>query len=250
MVSVASKVLPLSERRFFTWMAVAMAVATFVGFAPTYYLVGVNTGPTPELTPRLHVHGALATAWILLLIAQTRLIAAGRRDVHKRLGVVGVLLGAAVFISGIIVAIRSERRVHTEANADTLGDPYVFLIFAFSSVGLFALFATLGVLNRHRPDRHKRLMLLATMSLIIPALARIVTQVMQGAGIVGVPGIVGALVLVNIFLAALVIHDFATRGQLHPATLWGGGFLLLSEPLRFVIGFSAPWQVFAKALMG
>lgn len=54
MVSVASKVLPLSERRFFTWMAVAMAVATFAGFAPTYYLVGFTAAPTPELTPVLH----------------------------------------------------------------------------------------------------------------------------------------------------------------------------------------------------
>ena len=249
MVSVASKVLPLTERRFFTWMALAMAVTTFAGFAPTYYLVGLNAGPTPELTPRLHVHGALATAWILLLIVQTRLIAAARRDVHKRLGIAGALLGAAVFISGIIVAINSERRVHTDANADTLADPYVFLVFAFASVSLFAFFATLGVLNRHRPDRHKRLMLLATMSLITPALARIVTQIVQGAGIVGVPGVVGAVVLVNVFLAALVIHDLATRRRLHPATLWGGGFLLLSEPLRFAIGFSAPWQAFARALM-
>ena len=140
--------------------------------------------------------------------------------------------------------------LHTDANADTLADPYVFLVFALASVGLFAFFATLGVLNRHRPDRHKRLMLLATMSLITPALARIVTQIVQGAGIVGVPGVVGAAILVNVFLAALVIHDLATRRQLHPVTLWGGGFFLLSEPLRFVIGFSAPWQAFAKTLMG
>jgi hypothetical protein len=250
MVSVASKVLPLSERRFFTWMALSMAAATFAGFAPTYYLVGLNSGPTPELTPRLHIHGVLATGWIVLLVAQTRLIAAGRRDLHQRLGILGVLLGVAVFVSGIFVAILSERRVHTEANAGTMADPYVFLVFAFASVGLFAFFATLGVLDRYRPDRHKRLMLLATMSLIIPALARIVTQILQGAGIVGVPGVIGAVMIVNVFLAALVIHDFATRGRLHPVTLWGGGFFLLSEPLRFVIGFSAPWQAFAKVLMG
>jgi hypothetical protein len=250
MVSVASRVQPLSERRFFTWMALAMGTATFVGFAPTYYLAGLHDGSTPVLTPRLHVHGALATAWILLLAVQTRLIAAGRHDIHKHLGIAGVLVATAVLVSGIFVAINSERRVHTDANAGTLADPYVFMVFPFASVGLFALFATLGILNRRRPDSHKRLMLLASMSFIIPALARIVTQVVQGTGIPAVPGVVGAMVLADLLIAALAIHDLRTRGRLHPVTQWGAGFFLLSEPLRFAIGFSAPWQAFARTLMG
>jgi hypothetical protein len=249
MVSVAARVLPLSDRRFFTGMALAMAAATFAGFAPTYYLAGLNDSPRPLLTPSVHLHGALCTAWVLLLIVQTRLIASGRREVHKRLGIAGAVVAAAVLASGVYVALHSQRRVHTEATADTLADPYVFLIFPFSSVGLFALFVTLGVLYRRRSDAHKRLLILATSSLIIPALARIVTQVVSGIGIVGVPGVVGALVLMNVFLIALAVHDYNTRGRLHPVTLWGGGFLLLSEPLRFAIGFSAPWQAFARAVM-
>ena len=116
----------------------------------------------------------------MLLIAQTRLIAHGRRDIHKLLGMAGVAIGVAVVFTGIFVAINSERRVHTAATADTLADPYVFLTFPFASVGLFALFATLGVIKRNRPDAHKRLMLLATASMIVPALARIVTQTTQG----------------------------------------------------------------------
>ena len=246
MVSVATQVRPLSERRFFTWMAVAFAAATFAGFARTYYLAGFHDAPTPVLTPVVHLHGALATAWVLLLIVQTRLIAYGRRDIHKLLGFAGVLIGTALVVVGTYVAIHSERRVHTAATADTLADPYVFLVFPFFSVGMFAVFATLGVLKRSRPETHKRFMLLATANMIIPALARIVTQTTSGA----VPGVVGAVVLLNVFLAALAIHDLRTRGRLHPVTLWGGGIVVISEVLRFVIGFSAPWQAFAKALMG
>jgi hypothetical protein len=249
MVSVASRVLPLSERRFFTGMALAMAAVTFVGFAPTYYLAAFNDGPRPLLSPSVHLHGALCTAWILLLILQTRLIASGRRALHKRLGVAGATIAAAVVVSGVFVALHSQRRVHTEATADTLADPYVFLIFPFSSVGLFAVFVALGVLNRQRADAHKRWMILATSSLIIPALARTVTQAVSGMGLVGVPGVVGALVLLDVFLVALAVYDYNTRGRLHPVTLWGGGFLLLSEPLRFAIGFSEPWQSFARAVM-
>lgn len=249
-ISVAPQARLLSDRGFFIGMALAMALTTFVGFAPTYYLVAFNDASTPVLTRSVHLHGALCTAWVLLLIAQTGLIAAGRRDIHKVLGSVGIGVAAAVVVSGIFVAIGSQRRVHTEAIADTLADPYVFLIFPFTSVSLFGLFATLGVLNRHRPDAHKRFMLLATANLVAPALARIVTRaVTEVPGIVAVPGVVGAALLLNVFLAAMVIHDFTTRGRLHPVTLWGGGFVLLSEPLRFVIGFSAPWQAFARMLM-
>jgi hypothetical protein len=246
MVSVASQVRPLSERRFFTWMAVAMAATTFAGFAHSYYLVAFHDAPTPVLTPSVHLHGALSTAWVLLLIAQARLVAHGRRDIHKLLGMVGVAIGAAIVFIGIFVAINSERRVHTAANADTLADPYVFLIFPFVSVGMFALFATLGVMKRNRPDAHKRLMLLATANMIVPALARIVTQTTDGA----VPGVIGAVALLNVFLIAMVTHDLSTRGRLHPVTLWGGAAVVVSEGLRFALGFSAPWQAFARTLMG
>jgi hypothetical protein len=249
MVSVASQVVPLSERRFFTGMALAMAAVTFAGFAPTYYLAALNDGPRPVLTPSVHLHGALCTAWLLLLIVQTSLVAAGRRDLHKRLGIAGVVVAAAVLVSGLFVALHSQRRVHTELTADTLADPYVFLIFPFASVGLFALFAALGVLNRHRLDVHKRLMILATANLIVPALARLVTLSTKGLGLVGVPGVVGAMVLLDVFVIALAAYDYISRGRLHPVTLWGGALIVLSEPLRFAIGFSAPWQALARAMM-
>jgi uncharacterized membrane protein YozB (DUF420 family) len=248
--NVAPQARLVSERQFFTGMALSMGLVTLVGFAPTYYLVGLNDAATPVLTPSVHVHGALNTAWILLLILQARLIAAGRRDIHRAAGIAGAVLATAIFVSGIFVAINSERRVHMAATADTLADPYVFLIFPFASAGLFALFATLGVLNRRRAEAHKRLMLLATANLIIPALARIVNQVVHALGWAGPPGVVGAVVLLNVFLAAMLVHDLNTRGRLHPVTMWGGGFVALTEVLRFVIGFSAPWQSFARSLMG
>ena len=249
MVSVAAHVRPLSDRRFFGAMALTLAATVFVGFGPTYYLVGLNDSPTPVLTPRLHVHAGLSTAWILMLIVQTQLIATGRRGLHKMLGFAGAAIAAVTTITGIMVALQSERRVHTAANAGTLMDPYVFLMFPTMSIGLFATFVGLAILKRNHPDTHKRLMLLGTISLTGPALARLVTMAVKGIGIVGLPGVVGAVLLMNVFIATIAIRDFKTRGRLHPATLWGGGLFVLSEPLRFVIAFSEPWQAFARALM-
>jgi hypothetical protein len=227
-------------------MSAAMAAVAFAGFARTYYLAGFNDGPKPTIGPMVHIHGALATAWIVLLIVQTRLVAYGRRDIHKLLGFAGTAIGAAVVAAGIYVAIHSERRIHTPANAGTLADPYVFLAMPFFSIGLFGLFATLGVLNRQRAEAHKRYMMLATLSMIVPAMARLVTQTTQGA----VVGVVGAMFIVNVFLIAMVVYDFYTRGRLHAVTLWGAVVTLLSEPLRFAIGYSAPFQAFARSLMG
>jgi hypothetical protein len=92
-------------------------------------------------------------------------------------------------------------------------------------------------------------MLFGTVSLIGPALARLVTMSFTGIGFVGVPGIVGAVLMMNVFIAAIAIRDFKVLGRLHPATLWGGGFFLLTEPLRFVVAYSEPWQSLARALM-
>lgn len=249
MVSVASQVRPVSERRFFIGMAAAMAAVTFVGFAPTFYLAGLNDRVTPVLTPNLHLHGLLSTAWIVLLAVQTTFVAAGRRDLHKKLGSVGLVLAAAIVVTGMMVALASKRRVHSAATADTLADPYVFLIFPTFAAGLFAAFVLAALLNRQRPDVHKRLMLLATANLTIPALARIINQ-LSGVGLVTVPGPVGAAVLVNLYLIPMVMHDYRARGQVHPVTLWGGLCMLVAGPLRFAIGFSDPWQGFARAVMG
>src|SRR4030095_7960607 len=48
----------------------------------------------------------------------------------------------------------------------------------------------------------------------------------------------------------MVVHDLYTRGRLHPVTLWGGAFTVHPEPLRFAIGYSEPFQAFARMLMG
>jgi hypothetical protein len=249
MVSVAAHVRPLGDRLFFGAMALALAATAIAGFAPTYYLVGLNDSPTPALTPKLHLHAGLSTTWLLMLVVQTQLIASGRRDLHRMLGFAGAAIAAATAITGVMVAIESERRVHTAANAGTLMDPYVFLMFPTMSIVLFAVFVSLAIFKRNRPDTHKRLMLLGTISLIGPALARLVTMAVQGLGLIGLPGVVGAVLLMNVFIAAIAIRDFKTRGGLHPATLWGGGLFVLSEPLRFAVAFSEPWQAFARVLM-
>ncbi len=107
---------PGTDRRFFTGLAVAVALSVFAGFAPTYYLKGLYG--TRVLSPFLHFHGMLFTSWILLFVTQTTLVAAKRTDLHRRLGIVGALLAVAMLVVGTAVAVAAaKRRVCLTTNA-------------------------------------------------------------------------------------------------------------------------------------
>src|SRR5687767_15519245 len=100
--------------RFFPGMAVAAAATVFFGFAPTYYLKSFThtavypTGlpVSPSLPALVHVHALVFTAWILLFLVQTALIAADRPRLHRRLGVAGAVLAFVMVIVGVMTAIR------------------------------------------------------------------------------------------------------------------------------------------------
>lgn len=87
---------------FFSGMALLMLVTVFVGFAPSYYLAGLLRAPLPS--PIIHVHGALFSCWILLLVTQTSLVSAGRVDVHRRLGIAGFMLDCVRVVVGVLAA--------------------------------------------------------------------------------------------------------------------------------------------------
>lgn len=49
----------------------------------------------------------------------------------------------------------------------------------------------------------------------------------------------------DLFVVAIVVYDLVTTRRIHGATLWGGLALVLSQPLRLLIGGSSPWLAFA-----
>ena len=79
-----------SERRFFAGMALATIASIIIGFLPSYFLRGlIDPGhKLPTMTPLMHLHGALFTAWMLLFVTQVLLVSGGRSDIHRKLGLV------------------------------------------------------------------------------------------------------------------------------------------------------------------
>lgn len=225
------------ERLFFGGMTIAMLVTVLAGFGPTYYFNSIS-GSTFVLTPVLHVHGAAFTTWMLLLVVQSTLISAGRLDVHRRVGIAGAVLGVCMMVLGAYVAVTRFR-----AGALTLGPDFpvgLLLAIALATIVVFPVLFGSALALRRRTDFHKRLVLLATVELVTAAVGRL--------PVVRDLGPLGFFAVADVFVVALIVYDLSTRGRIHPATLWGGLFLIASQPLRLAIGFSGPWQSFATWL--
>lgn len=223
----------LRERVFFSSMAIAMMLIAFVGFAPSYYLKAYFGAP-PELTPMLHWHGIAFTLWMVLLVAQTSLVASGRVAMHRKMGIAGVALATIMVVLGTAVAI-------TRAADGTLGPPGVPILFflAIPVIGIVVFAALFGaaIYFRRRSDFHKRLILIATMELLTAAVAR-----WPGVASLGAVGFFG---LTDLLIVVIAIYDYVTRGRIHPATLWGGLFLVVSQPGRLLLADTQMWQSFA-----
>jgi hypothetical protein len=226
------------EQRFFLGMAAAVALTVFLGFAPTYYLKGIFQ--SPPLSPLLHAHGLLSTLWVVLYLTQTSLIAAQQTRLHRRLGAVGAMLAVLLLTLGWFTAIDAARREVTPAGGPP---PLAFLAVPLGTLFAFLVLLGLGLYLRSRSQAHKRLMLLATIALLAPALARIGLQV-------GLPGPAVPIGGTIAFVAGCILYDRWAHSRVHPAFLWGGPLLVLSIPLRFLIGLSGAWQAVAAWLVG
>ena len=156
--------------RFFLVMAIVLFLPVAVGFGPTFFLrpwSGAKDylgGPFPV---HLVIHGSVLSAWYLLFIVQTTLVAAHRVDLHRRLGVIGVGLAVAVVVASVVTIVRSVPR------ATILGLPAevslgIVLGDTAALVGFVAYVAG-GVYLRRNAAAHKRLMLLAATVIVGPA---------------------------------------------------------------------------------
>ena len=200
------------DRLFFAGIALLVLIAVVAGFARTYFLAGGFWAKLPSVM--VHVHSALFTLWIALLLAQVALVASHRTRWHMRLGIAGMFLAPLMVITGFATLIGSIRRGFVP--------PPVLRIITAQDILILCLFSFLiswAFLARRDAPTHKRLVLCATFLIIIPAIARwpIVGNIAQNP--------VPFYVFVNSFPVLLVLYDLWTRRSLRRATIWGVGLM-------------------------
>ena len=105
---------------------------------------------------------------------------------------------------------------------------------------VFAILVTAGIALRRQAETHKRLMLLATTTLLTAAVARIAAPLNGGPLIF--------FGLTDLFVAAVIGYDLLSRRQVHPATIFGGLLIVVFKPLLMIAAFTPPWFAFADAL--
>ncbi|HEX6314366.1 MAG TPA: hypothetical protein VFZ73_05880 [Gemmatimonadaceae bacterium] len=203
------------ERYFHTVAAITMLLLTLVGFMP-FYLKGTGMAGreiSPQLFPLVLAHGSLMTSWVLLFLAQALLISTRHRRLHMKLGWLAVAVAIGVTVTGFMVAVESVRTV---PDFPFWGMAYrQFLLIMLAEVALFTAFVLAGVLSRKRPNRHRAMMLLATLSILAGATVRmpILFPVFGETGWVGVFGPIftlgGAFLVVRWFLTKSFDHAFA-----------------------------------------
>ena len=224
------------QRVFYTVMPIAMAVMVFVGFAPTYYLK--TAYGTPALTSLYHLHGFLFSMWMLFIIVQPALVAVRRVDVHRKLGTVGGVVAAAMVPAALAVALDLGRRGAAPPGVP----PLSFLLVPLATVIVFPVLIGAALYWRRYAETHKRLMLLGTLELVPAGVARWAAFAPYGP--------LAYFGITDLFIVAMAVFDVKTRGRVHPATLWGGLFLIGSQVGRIVISGTQPWLSFAGWLVG
>lgn len=149
---------------FFPAMALLLLGIVVTGFARTYFLAGMLLAKLPNTL--VHVHGAVFSSWIFLLVLQPFLIVAHKVKWHMKLGLLSLVLVPAMAILGVLAVFDFIRR------ALDYEIPEALLVGNLEILTLFVVFTLWGFLARRDAAAHKRLMILGTMAIMGPAIHR------------------------------------------------------------------------------
>lgn len=221
------------DRVFFAAMVVLLAGCVFLGFAHTYYLAG--TFQAHLASHVLHVHGAVFTLWIVLLLAQATLVSVHCVDMHRRLGIFGVFLAALIVIMGILAAGDSLARAGPRASSQILS----FSITPFTDMLIFGLLAGAAFRLRNDSATHKRLILLATIAMMRAAIFRWPFAFVFHNQL-------RAILLSYVFVELLIVYDLLCLHRLHKATMWATGLMIAVQVVRVPLGETESWHQVAR----
>jgi hypothetical protein len=227
------------ERRLYIGVISFAALTVFVGFAPSFYLRGWFHGP--GLSPLVVMHGTVFSAWIVLLLTQSLLVRSGNVRLHRRLGIAGAVLAASMVVLGVWTALVSA--AHGTIGQRVQAPPLEFLIVPLGQILIFGVLTGVAIALRRRPETHRRLMLVATIHLIAPAVVR------AAQGLLHVASPLPALVVAIALVIVCIVHDAVTRGRVHPVFAVVAPMTLLSFPARIAFSHTATWHSIARWLV-
>lgn len=218
-----------------------MIAIVLIGFAPSFYLRGLVSypRPNPSISPLVLLHGLAFSGWMVLFLVQARLVAAGRRDRHIRLGRWGMALAAAMVPLMIATTIGQVARANQPPGYTPLGWTAVPAFV----IPVFAALVWAGWRWRRDAQMHKRFMLGAAILMVDPALGRVPIFPSGDLGLY-----LSDAAGWSPFLA-LMAWDIRSAGRIHRATAFGAGLTALSLVAREIALTSPAWERFAGSVV-
>jgi hypothetical protein len=197
-IRAKSVVRPGPVRLLYAAAALLLFMLMLIGFQQ-FYLHG-RAYPADPLAPPLRTlliaHGVAMTLWIVTFIVQSLLILGKNFRLHMAVGPFALALAVAMVLLGLRLPIQATR---FEPDFTLYGLNRVhFMAIPIFSILTFGAFVAVGLRERRRPEIHRPMMLLATLSIIPAATDRIT----------GLPELYAASALGPLFgpfLAALVV---------------------------------------------
>lgn len=194
----------------------------------------------------VHIHAAVYVSWLVLLTFQTVLINRGRVAAHRRLGIFGAGLAVLVVVTGLIATYVVENRMLETPRADP-----AFISTLLEDVLIFGSLAGAALALRHDAAAHKRLMLLATISLLQAGFIRWWGAAMYrifGHAFLG--GWMADYLGVTMLVLGIGVYDLVTRHRLHPAYVLGAIWIFSWQFIAKWLYVSPWWKVVSLHLLG
>lgn len=212
--------------RFYFNMGLLLLVLVFAGFGSVLLTKENSISSFP---PLFHFHALSYIIWFGLFIFQAHLIGSNNRQLHKKLGYSSVVIVILMLVTGFLMASHSYQR-----GISPIPDITIQHFLAFPLIDLFGLlfFFSLAILNRHNAVFHKHAMLMTSIAVMDPAIARLALSF----------GFPPAALIMHIALVLIVLfHDRRLHNKVHFVTWLGFGWVILRIAFIFGVGATNGW---------
>lgn len=233
------------DRTFFLAFVLACWLGTVMGFAPA--VITRFTGQADyQASIILQVHAFAYPGWLVLLTLQGLLIRLKRAPLHRLLGLSAFILIPVMAVSGVWAEIHSQRFYGPDSPL-----AQSFFIIPLFYTAAFVLLAGAALALRGDPSAHKRLIFLATATIVGAAYAR-----WWGASILSVTGdgffgmIANTFTPFWLFAVAGVLYDGFTRRQVHRVWRIALPLMLAAHLAVSVIYHAEWWRPISRAISG
>ena len=233
------------DRNFFLAFAAISWIAIVMGFGPELH--GHLKGLTPYPPLIVHFHVAAFGGWMILFTAQILLIRSRRLNIHRKLGLIALALVPIMVVLGVATSLVS-RRLHFEAGQN---DMLTYMIVPLTDMVLFPSFAVPGLLLRRDTERHKRLILLATATLLPAAFGRWIGPwllIRFGDGFLGF--MAQSYLGPDAMILAAMLYDRATTGRVHTIYYLAVSWMLAVQAITSAIYHWSGWMLLAQRMIG